>query len=396
MYSFRYSACILASVFCSIMAQGQSSSLLPMDDNFRAVTQSDTRIFGLDFSGGIWSSGNGGASFSERYEIVGDLDDTYYTIYALGATVVTAGTDALMVRSGDNGGAWDASVNTDYVLGDLKGVAGRAVTSAENQWVAVGNDGNEGVMFISQNDGLEWARYDSGTDFLNFDFTGVVWTGSAWLVCGVKTQIGAGSTDYSGVIYRSLDASSWTLIGDSFDAPLRALAADEGDNVLVVGESGLILRSTDDGLSFTRIDGGSLSEDLSAVVAAGADSFIIGGDSKSVFESNADVVSVLRPAAGGAPRVEALLLSGGNVLLSGEFALSQRNLPFGLELQTIGVFYRLTVDEALSGKVYTLETSTSLDGWVTVSASSKAGFDAPLSWNIPADGDRRFWRVTEF
>jgi hypothetical protein len=37
-----------------------------------------------------------------------------------------------------------------------------------------------------------------------------------------------------------------------------------------------------------------------------------------------------------------------------------------------------------------------LDGWVTVSASSKAGFDAPLSWNIPADGDRRFWRVTEF
>ena len=52
------------------MAQGQSSSLLPMDDNFRAVTQSDTRIFGLDFSGGIWRSENGGASLSERYEIV--------------------------------------------------------------------------------------------------------------------------------------------------------------------------------------------------------------------------------------------------------------------------------------------------------------------------------------
>ncbi|MFQ3226053.1 MAG: photosystem II stability/assembly factor-like uncharacterized protein [Lentimonas sp.] len=396
MYSFRYSACILASVFCSILAEAQSSSLLPVDGNFRALTQSDTRIFGLDFSGGIWSSENGGVSFSERYEIVGDFDDTYYTIYALGDTVMAAGTDALMVRSGDDGDSWDASVNADYVLGDLKGVAGRAVTSAENQWVAVGNEGNKGVIFSSQDDGLGWARYESGVNFLNFDFTGVVWTGSAWLVCGLKTQIEAGSTDYSGVIYRSLDASSWTLIGDSFAAPLRALAADDGGNVLVVGESGIILRSTDDGQSFVRIDGGALSEDLSAVVAAGADHFVIGGDGKSVFAANAGVVSVLHAAAGSAPRVAALLVSGGDVLLGGEFTSSQRTVPFGLELQTIGNFYRLTVDEALSGKVYTLETSTTLDGWDSVSVPSQAGFDGPLSWNIPADGDRRFWRVTEF
>ena len=231
---------------------------------------------------------------------------------------------------------------------------------------------------------------------MNFDFTGVVWTGSAWLVCGLQAQIEEGATDYSGVIYRSLDASTWTLIGDSFAAPLRALATDGAGQVLVVGESGVILRSTDDGQSFTQIDGGSWSEDLSAVVAAGADSFIIGGDGKSVFESNADVVSVLRPAAGGAPRVEALLVSGGNILLGGEYALSPRTVPFGLELQTLEEFYRLIVDEALSGKVYTLETSATLESWDIVQGSGKAGFNGPLVWTLPADGPRRFWRVSEF
>ena len=120
MYFLRYSACILASLFCSILAKGQSLGLLPINDNFRALTQSDTRIFGLDYAGTIWSSDNGGTSFTERYEIVGDLDDTYYTLVALGDTVVTAGTDALMARSGDNGGSWNASINTDYVQGDLK------------------------------------------------------------------------------------------------------------------------------------------------------------------------------------------------------------------------------------------------------------------------------------
>jgi hypothetical protein len=216
------------------------------------------------------------------------------------------------------------------------------------------------------------------------------------LVCGLKSQIGVGETDYSGVIYRSLDASTWTLVSDAFSAPLHALASDGGGTVLAVGEGGIILRSTDDGVSFAPIDGSAISEDLTAVVAAGVNTFAIGGDGKSVFEVNADVVSVLRPAAGGAPQVEALLLVGGNILLSGEFVLSERSVPFDLGLQTIGDWYRLTVDEALSGKVYTLETSATLESWETVPNSSKAGFDGPLNWNLPADGARRFWRVAEF
>ena len=391
MYSFRSTACILASVFCSLMAEGQSSNLLPINDNFRALTQSDTRIFGLDFAGTIWSSDNGGTSFSESYQIVGDFIDTYYTVVALGDTVVAVGTDALMARSGDNGDAW-VSVNTDYVQGDLSAIAGRAgLTSAENQWVAVGDDLNKGVIFTSQNDGISWARYDSGTSFSNLDFSAAVWTGSAWLVCGLKSQ-----PELVGVIYRSLDASSWTLISDSFSAPLRAIASDGGGNVLAVGEGGIMLRSTDHGLSFERIDEFSVSEDLSAVVAAGANRFIIGGDGKSVFESNAGALSVLRASAGGAPRVEALLLVGGDILLAGEFSSSSRTVPFSLEFEATGDVCHLTIGEALSGKVYSLETSATLLSWDAVSNTSQAGADGPLTWSLPTDGARRFWRATEF
>ena len=397
MHTFRYSACIFASVFCSVAAKGQSSTLLPINDNFRALTQNDTRIFGLDFAGTIWSSDNGGTSFSQRYVIDEELNDTYYTIAALGDTVLTAGTDALMARSGDNGNSWNPSINADFVQGDVKAIAGRAaLTSVDNQWVAVGNDGSQGVLFTSQNDGIDWMRYDSGTNFSDLDFSGAVWTGSAWLVCGLKSQIATGATNYPGVIYRSLDASTWTLIGDSFPAPLRAMATDGEGRVLAVGERGLILRSTDHGLTFEQIDQSSISEDLSAVVATGANKFTIGGDGKSVFESDAGVVSVIRPPASGATPVEALLLVGGDVLLGGEFLSSQRIVPFDLGVEAIGGGYRLTVDQALSGKVYTLETSTTLQSWDPVPSSDKAGDDGLLQWVLPSDGTRRFWRATEF
>jgi hypothetical protein len=157
-----------------------------------------------------------------------------------------------------------------------------------------------------------------------------------------------------------------------------------------------MLRSTDHGLSFERIEQFSVSEDLSAVVAAGANKFIIGGDGKSVFEADADVVSVLRSPVGGGPGVEALLIVGGDVLLAGEFASSPRTVPFGLKIEAAENVWHLTISEALSGKVYSLETSATLLSWEAVPNESKAGSDGPLQWTLPAEGARRFWRATEF
>jgi photosystem II stability/assembly factor-like uncharacterized protein len=397
MHSFRYPACLLASVFCSIAALAQPATLRPLEGNFRALTQNDSRIFGLDFAGTLFSSDNEGGSFTQRYPTTGIAEDFYYAVSALGDTVVIAGGDALIARSADNGVSWDDTVNTVFVQGDLKAIAGRAsATPALNQWVAAGNDGGQGVLFVSQNDGMEWTRHVSGTSFDNLDFSGAVWTGAAWVVCGSKTLIPVDAEDYPGVIYRSVDALSWTLVDDTFSSPLRAIASDGAGRVVAVGERGLILRSTDHGQTFEQSDQSPVSEDLTAVVAAGVDNFIIGGVGKSLLEVNAEIISVRRPLVGGAPQVEALLLVNGDVLLGGAFSASSRTEPFGLKLETLGGSYRLTVSQALSGKVYSLETSSTLQDWDDVPNTARAGADGSLRWTLPLDGERRFWRATEF
>ncbi|MDQ8195163.1 hypothetical protein QEH59_12055 [Coraliomargarita sp. SDUM461004] len=397
MRSFRYLAYFLASACCLVAIEAPSSPLLPIDDNFRALTQNDHRVFGLDYAGTVWSSDDAGDTFDQAYQIAGDSNDTYYTLLALENTVMTVGTDALMARSGNDGSEWDATVNTNYIQGDLKALAARAgTTTVENQWIAVGHDGDQGVVFRSLNDGINWERYDAGTLFADIEFSGAIWTGSAWLICGLKSQIEIGATDYSGVIFRSLDGTTWSLVSDAYAAPVRAIASNAAGEVLAVGERGLVLRSTDDGLSFQRIDGSSFSEDLSSVTADSRGRFIIGGDGKSVLESTAGTLSIIRPAAGGAPGVEALLEADGAILLSGAFLSTPRTLPFNLRIEMLGNYYRLTVDEALSGKVYTLETSTVLEGWEAVPGKTDAGYDSSLSWVLPADGLTRFWRVTEF
>ena len=396
MYSFRYIGCLFVSVLFSVVGILHSASLQPIDGTFQALAQSNDRVFGLD-SGSILSSDDGGSTFSEIYEIVGGSDDRYFTIAALNTIVVAAGTDGLIALSSNHGSTWDGSVNSDFIQGDLKAIAARELSSPSNQqWVAAGNDGDDGVIFVSQNNGLSWVRNNSGSKFENMDFSGAVWTGSAWLVCGLKSQIAEGASDYSGVIFRSMDASTWTLIGDVYPAPLLALASDGAGEVLAVGEGGLILRSDDHGLSFDRIDQSSISEDLSSVVALETGEFMIGSDGKGVFQSSGALVSVLQPAAGGAPGVEALLLNGDTVLLGGAFVSAERMLPFDLDILKMEGFLRLSVDEAISGKVYLLESSENLESWQVVPNTSRAGSNASLMWNLPTDGTQRFWRATEF
>lgn len=396
MYSKRNPFLLLLSLLCLMGMPGHAQTPVPVDENFRALTQSGSRILGLDYDGKVFVLGE--VEPSLVHTINGEFDDTYYALSAVGDTVMVVGSNALMARSGDAGDTWaevevrDAGGETIYVFGDLKALAGRAGdVPANNQWIAAGDDGDQGAVFSSNDDGITWSE---AVSIGGVEFSGATWSGSVRIVCGMNTF-------FEGVIYRSENGDNWVAIvpsvpeGDEIPGPLLALAADDAGAVLAVGEGGIILHSTDHGATFQKIEA-NVSVDLSAVVATGPDSFVVGGDGKSLFQVSGTTFTELRESAGGAPPVEALLFADGEVLLGGSFSAAPRTLPFQLQLEITSFGYRLTISEALSGKAYSLETSTTLQDWEPVGGSAKGGVGDPLQWNEPKDGTRRFWRVTEF
>lgn len=396
MSSNCYSFYLLLSVFCLGILQGHAQTPVPINENFRALTLSGSRIVGLDYGGRVWGSDDGGATFSDLNVVLGDTMDIYYALSAVGDTVIAVGTDGLIARSTDRGDQWTQPGNAEdpqYVFGDFKALSGRAGGNPGlNQWIVAGDDGDHGVVFSSDDDGGDWTK---AVRIGGVDFAGATWSGSVRIVCGKDFL-------YEGVIYRSVDGTNWvSVVLPLGTLPLLALAADGNGSVLAVGEGGIILHSSDHGLTFQQISG-SVSEDLHAVVAIGEAAFLIGGEGKSLFRAGISEltetmeVEVIKEPAGGAPPVETLLATDSEILLGGAFSAGPRNQPFQLQLEVTSIGYRLTVNEALSGKAYSLETSTTLQDWSSVSGSAQGGLDAPLEWNQPKDGTRRFWRVTEF
>jgi photosystem II stability/assembly factor-like uncharacterized protein len=384
----RHFSLIFVAALCATSASAQSTQIAAIDENYRALVETSSRVLGLNFASEVFVSENEGQSFAPLSTLSSDLKDTYYSIASLGNTVIAVGTDGLIARSANEGSSWTASVNADFISGDLRTVAGRPDTT--NTWISAGGDGNEGVILLSTNDGASWTK---STGISDLSFSGSVWTGSAWLVCGLD------DLSFAGVMYRSTnDGLTWSPVTlPDPTAPLLGLATDGAGNVIAVGESGTVLYSSDHGQIFAQTGAGLLSEDLLVAVAVGINEFVIGGSGKSLLQTQVASLSIIREPAGGAPEVEALLFVDGTVLAGGDFSSEiERSLSFSLNILEEGSFFRFSIDQSLSGKTYTLQTSTDLEDWDPVANSSLAGLNGPLVWVHPKNGPRRFWRVEEF
>lgn len=391
MCSRCFSSCLLLATFFLGALPGHAQTPLPLDEDFRALAQSGTRILGLDDTSAVFASDDGGSNFALLGQISNDSLDRYFTLAALGSSVVAVGSDALIARSTDQGATWSQDQNDAFIFGDLKALAARpGASAASNQWLAAGNDGAEAVLLRSDDDGITWSTAET---FPDVQFSAVVWTGTHWLACGLN------DISPEAVLYRSSDLAAWTPVTlPDFTAPLKALAADGTGGVLAVGEQGWVLRSVDHGATFARIGTDVLTEDLYSVHSLGADHYMIGGEGKSLFESNNGSLLALQAPAAGAPPVEALLLSGTEVLLAGEFKAMERTSPLSLKIDFLADAggYRVSLNQGLSGKAYSLESSADLQDWHPVAGAGKGGTGGALEWNLPADGAKRFWRVTEF
>ncbi|MFT5836942.1 MAG: photosystem II stability/assembly factor-like uncharacterized protein [Candidatus Azotimanducaceae bacterium] len=384
----RHFLLILVATLGATPASAQSTQIAAIDENYRALVETSSRVLGLDYASEVFVSENGGQSFTPLSTLSSDPKDTYYSMASLGNTVIAVGTDGLIARSANEASSWTASVNTDFFFGNLRTVAGRPNTT--NTWISAGGDGSEGVILRSADDGATWTKL---TGISDLSFSGSVWTESAWLVCGLD------DLSFEGVMYRSTDDGlTWSPVTlPNAIAPLRGLATDGAGNVIAVGESGTVLYSSNHGQTFVQSGAGLLSEDLLVAVAVGTNEFVVGGNGKSLLQTQGASLSIIREPVGGAPEVESLLFVDGTVLVGGEFSSEiKRSLPFSLNIIEVGSSFQLSIDQILSGKTYTLQTSTDLEDWVPVANSSLAGLGGPLVWVQSKNGPRRFWRVEEY
>ncbi|MGZ0656730.1 WD40/YVTN/BNR-like repeat-containing protein [Coraliomargarita sp. W4R72] len=388
-HSLRFKSVAFAATLLVVGAQALSA-VGTIADSYKAVTWSGSNLVALDFNSDLYTSADDGASFTLR----GTTTESFEDVSGLGSTAIAVGIDALILRSANDGVTWSSAVSP-VLNGSLLAVAGRSDGVNPNQWLAVGDDGFDGYVYRSQDDGAVWTQSASfGFELL----AGVTWTGSQWLVCG--------RDDFSntGLVKYSADGVTWTASSVPSDSqPLLAMASDGAGDILAVGELGEVLRSTDGGLNFTRISSPfNGSGDLRAVVVDSSGDFYVGGDEKLILKVIGSSISTVVPATSdAAPVLDLVLINDQAVAVGSFFAADTRTLPFAVTIATGGgEDLVLTVAESLLGKSYYVETTTDLtqveDSWAVVSGSSVLGTGGALTFDVSEDEAQRFWRVVEF
>ena len=374
----------------TLTSSAQANSRVAIDNNFNALVHSGGQLLGLDKENRVYAFPEEGSTFTLFSTISTDPLDEYLTMSCLEDTIIAVGSEGIIARSNSQGQAWISSVNQTFFSGNLQAVA--AKPDETNHWLAVGNDGFDGIILSSTDDGQTWL---GSTNIEDTDLHGVVWTGTSWLICGRDNNT------FNGTIYRSTDSISWEeIIMPIVDtAPLLAVASDGTGNVVVVGEQGVILHSSNDGLNFMDIGQGLISEDLLTIITSGVDQFVIGGSGKSILEVRNGSAEITQPPASGAPDTVALLLNSDTIYAAGAFAPQTapvRSIPFVLNIIKESNSYVLSVEETLIGKTYSLQYSVDLQNWTLVTGSSKNGLNGLMQWVEPLSESQVFWRVAEF
>lgn len=383
-------AFIAVACLCVGAAHAQVGSIA---DDFKSATISGSRIVALDSGNDLYTSDDDGSSFQLRLDPSDPLvlpnitNETFESVEAFGSTVIAVGEDGLILRSTDSGNSWLQAATTPSIQGSLSAAAARNDGVNPNIWLAVGNDNEDGTIHLSNDDGENWTIVSTEADTIIED---VIWTGSRWLYCG--------SDDFfSGVVFSSTDGINWTSSSLPAGDTLTALATDGNGVVLAVGLSGRVIRSTDDGLSFTELS--SLTVDLYAVVVDSTGDFYVGGDQRLIVKISGTTQTTAVPATSSASPVLDFVLIDDAPVAVGSFSVSVRTIPLTLEISAGGAKdYVLTVSQSLSGKSYYIETTTDLtaDDWAIVSGTSVLGTGGVLTFDVDKNGDRRFWRVVEF
>lgn len=362
-------------------AFGQDVELL--DRDFRALTLSDGNLIGITPESAILSATGDFSAFTQRRGIPAENLESYFAAEASGSLVIVVGSDGRILRSTNAGVSWVSLEATPVLFGDLLAVS----PGPEGVWAAVGEDGFDGAVVTSADGGITWERSATLNDA---SLTAIAWTGERWIACG-DNSFGAG------LIFESTDGISWNAVAlNSSFTGFTAAASDGAGTVIVAGESGTLLRSTDHGLSFSPLDPGSYSGTFRSIAPGSGSSFLVSGDERTVLSISGATVDEVVPYGNGAPAVLDLVLANGTLFLGGDFStFSGADIPLSLLAEYQGddiLLIQLRRSSPLN--LYYLESSPDLESWTRIENSLRAGTGESLSWEVSVDAIE-FWRVVE-
>lgn len=369
-------------IFASGSLTRAQAAVIGSGQPFSSLIEAPAGILGVD-SSGVWLSTDNGVSFTSVYSAP---DEVFYALAASGNTVAAVGEAGLVIRSTNGGSDW-AEVATPGLFGDLISVA----SDGNGIWLATG-DTFDTYLLRSTDDGMTWAEIAAP---VATGLRTIAWQAdTGWILAGEGSFA-------DGIVYRSMDdGASWQLLADDLAAPINAVSINSAGEILLVGESGLLLQGTT--ASTFQVPSGysPISQDFYAATTTSAGDFVVGGASGALWQI--DDGSASDVTLGGASDINSLLLlANDDLLISGTYEPplpQERSIPFELILSRDAVSndFVLTVLETLTDRSYRIESSSNLQSWSEVVGSERVGNGAAQVWTFPGDGPRLFWRAVEF
>lgn len=450
----RLAAGLLALCCLAAPAALFGSSLQGLNGSFKDLALADGGIVGVASDDSIQFSTNGGSDFSEvrpASDILQAIDASGSIVLAGGESGLLLRTDNLFanpvawteVNSGgsfgsitaianDAAGTWLAVTDQpgDLLRSSDNGVTWSFIASAptaqfnavrydpvSSNWFAVGDNGfGEGAAYYSTTGGQSWtpANLPSGAATLH---------GLAVDAMGNLLVVGEGlvlKSNDGGLSYAALDnAPSETLfdvVAVSHDEFVAVGA--EGLLLSIQGNSAVLVQSALAGAttneSILALDGSALLSGITVVEAPTIDPN--GGnftDPVAVSLSVPTGTEVYYTTDGSAPGISSTLYTGDFVIdanttlraiaVDGAISSSSVTAVFNFDPPATALpALRITAIDAAnfqvelplsqSGRSYQLQTSEHLQSWFSLQAPL-LGTGGTLSWDVPVDGSRRFYRV---
>lgn len=168
---------------------------------------------------------------------------------------------------------------------------------AANSTTVVACGGNAGTMLTST-DGQIWTAVSIPSS-INIYFKGITWTGNKFIAVGQDYDFNI--SKWVGVVYTSPTGATWTkrrqlTVGSTELRGVAASGSGLGSVALASGKNGTVLRSTDDGITWTDVSqaatGLSSTDDATGLAYGGAGLFLVssykGGNGNGITISSPD------------------------------------------------------------------------------------------------------------
>jgi|GEM_PF-5082529 len=211
--------------------------------------------YGVGLSGLIVRTSNGGGSWTN---LSSGIQSNLYAVDFLNFNIGVAVGQGVIARTTNGGQSWTTYTNlTDVTLRDVKFINNDTVICV----------GDMGTILVSYDRGESWSKLDSG---VLYELHGIDSHGDFITVVGGKSGYGAILTSVDG-------GDNWRVTEPGYGPELYDMHFPHESIGYTVGKSGHILKTIDNGDTWTKIDAENIQEDLTSVFFVDKDTGYVSG-----------------------------------------------------------------------------------------------------------------------